>query len=97
MMEGGGFVYKAHVHYKCREGYEMQGSGTLTCGPNGKWIGETPVCKGAFHVTIHPWFRFKVQRAKYNASRCEGHAGFHSHLFCLKYIFVDELVPKVEK
>lgn len=59
MMEGGGFVHKTHVHYKCREGYEMQGSGTLTCGPNGKWIGETPVCKGAFHVTSTPGLGLK--------------------------------------
>lgn len=47
-MVGGGFVFKAQVHYTCREGYQMEGTGTLTCGANGKWIGETPVCKGRF-------------------------------------------------
>ena len=46
VIEGGGFEFKAHVHYKCREGYHIQGSTTLTCGANGKWIGEPPVCKG---------------------------------------------------
>ncbi|XP_074621824.1 zona pellucida sperm-binding protein 3 receptor-like isoform X2 [Acropora palmata] len=40
-----GFLYEAQVHYMCREGYQMQGSATLTCGPNGEWIGETPNCK----------------------------------------------------
>ncbi|XP_068726553.1 zona pellucida sperm-binding protein 3 receptor-like isoform X1 [Montipora capricornis] len=39
------FVYKTQLHYMCREGYQMQGSPTLTCGANGKWIGEIPVCK----------------------------------------------------
>ena len=43
-----GFLYEAQVHYMCREGYQMQGSATLTCGPNGEWIGETPKCKGMF-------------------------------------------------
>lgn len=46
---GGGFVFGAHVHYTCREGYQMQGQDGLTCGEKGKWIGETPVCKGMFH------------------------------------------------
>ncbi|XP_067016859.1 C4b-binding protein alpha chain-like isoform X1 [Acropora muricata] len=40
-----GFLYEAQVHYMCRQGYQMQGSATLTCGPNGEWIGETPNCK----------------------------------------------------
>ena len=43
-----GFLYEAQVHYMCRQGYQMQGSATLTCGPNGEWIGETPNCKGMF-------------------------------------------------
>lgn len=46
VMEGTtSFVYKTQLHYMCREGYQMQGSPTLTCGANGKWIGEIPVCK----------------------------------------------------
>ncbi|KAL9989300.1 hypothetical protein ACROYT_G003834 [Oculina patagonica] len=44
-MFGGGFVFGAHVHYTCREGFKMQGQDSLTCGEKGKWIGETPVCK----------------------------------------------------
>ena len=45
-MFGGGFVFGAHVHYTCREGFKMQGQDSLKCGEKGKWIGETPVCKG---------------------------------------------------
>ena len=48
MEDGGGFLFKAHVHYTCREGYRMEGTGTLTCEANGKWIGEIPACKGNF-------------------------------------------------
>ena len=47
-MFSGGFVFRAHVHYTCREGYKMQGPDGLTCGEKGKWVGETPVCKGEF-------------------------------------------------
>ena len=46
MVDNGGFVFKEQVRYKCRDGYRMEGSGTLTCAANGKWIGEIPVCKG---------------------------------------------------
>lgn len=47
-MFGGGFVFGAHVHYTCREGYKIQGPDNLTCGEKGKWIGEVPVCTGTF-------------------------------------------------
>lgn len=53
-----GFLYEAQVHYMCREGYQMQGSATLTCGPNGEWIGETPNCKGMFQELGYKIFYF---------------------------------------
>ena len=46
MVDSGGFLFKEQVRYNCRDGYRMEGSGTLTCAANGKWIGEIPVCKG---------------------------------------------------
>lgn len=51
-MFGGGFVLGAHVHYTCREGYKMQGQDSLTCGEKGKWVGETPVCKGMLNFIV---------------------------------------------
>lgn len=48
VMFGGGFVFGAHVYYTCNEGYKLKGPDTLTCGEDGKWVGETPVCKGEF-------------------------------------------------
>ncbi|KAM7431863.1 CUB and sushi domain-containing protein 3 [Porites harrisoni] len=48
MVDSGGFVFKEQVRYNCRDGYRMEGSGTLTCAANGKWIGEIPVCKAIF-------------------------------------------------
>lgn len=51
-MFGGGFVFEAHVHYTCREGYKMQGAADLACGEQGKWIGEVPVCTGKFQLYI---------------------------------------------
>ena len=50
MMVGDGFVFQEQVHYTCRDGYRMEGSRSLICGANGKWIGQTPVCKGPFRV-----------------------------------------------
>ena len=50
-MFGGGFVFGAHVHYTCREGYKMQGPDNLACGEQGKWIGEAPVCTGTFRFS----------------------------------------------
>lgn len=51
-MFGGGFVFEAHVHYTCHEGYKMEGQNSLTCGEYGKWIGELPVCKGMLFCII---------------------------------------------
>ena len=48
VMFGGGFVFGAHVYYNCNKGYKLKGPDTLTCGEDGKWVGETPVCKGEF-------------------------------------------------
>ena len=45
---GGRFVFGAHVYYTCNKGYKLKGPDTLTCGEDGKWVGETPVCKGEF-------------------------------------------------
>ncbi|MBN3293409.1 CFAB factor, partial [Polypterus senegalus] len=30
--------------YQCYEGYELYGSASRTCQPNGKWSGSTPIC-----------------------------------------------------
>ncbi|XP_058866704.1 complement factor B-like [Acipenser ruthenus] len=30
--------------YSCFEGYQLRGSPTRTCQPNGKWNGENPIC-----------------------------------------------------
>ena len=32
--------------YMCNEGYELAGSETVTCQPDGNWSGGTPECKG---------------------------------------------------
>ena len=48
VMLSGGFVFGARVYYTCSEGYKLQGPDTLACGEDGKWVGETPVCKGEF-------------------------------------------------
>ncbi|KAM3618889.1 uncharacterized protein V6R79_026427 [Siganus canaliculatus] len=38
------YKYKATVIYKCRSGYKMKGSATLTCDSNNNWTPELPNC-----------------------------------------------------
>ena len=94
VVQGGGFEFKAQVHYKCREGYYIQGSPTLTCGANGKWIGKPPVCKGKFkevykfssgQFVVVKWFSGQNE---VHATRCNGHVGFHTLIIPVKNLFV---------
>ena len=40
----GPYAAYSTVTYQCNEGYEIQGSQSLTCDPNGKWSGPGPTC-----------------------------------------------------
>lgn len=68
-MFGGGFVFEAHVHYTCREGYKMQGAADLACGEQGKWIGEVPVCTGKFQLYPNQYFSTEFSQSSVS-SKC---------------------------
>ena len=38
--------------YSCDEGYELSGSGTLTCQLNGEWSGSPPTCEGKHSIKL---------------------------------------------
>ncbi|XP_058866735.1 complement factor B-like isoform X2 [Acipenser ruthenus] len=40
----GEYLVGNSTSYTCFEGYQLRGSPTRTCQPNGKWSGETPIC-----------------------------------------------------
>ncbi|XP_068228821.1 sushi, von Willebrand factor type A, EGF and pentraxin domain-containing protein 1-like isoform X2 [Palaemon carinicauda] len=63
IVEENGYLYGATVNYTCREGYNMRGSSTLTCGANGQWGPAPPTCEpipcGSPHaLTNHLYVRF---------------------------------------
>ncbi|XP_038067159.1 sushi, von Willebrand factor type A, EGF and pentraxin domain-containing protein 1-like [Patiria miniata] len=41
--EGGSDVSSQAVVYRCRDGYQLQGQGIVTCGPDGEWS-QLPEC-----------------------------------------------------
>ena len=42
-----GVTFKANatVGYVCEAGYVLIGNNTITCGVNGKWVGDFPACQ----------------------------------------------------
>ncbi|XP_062421359.1 zona pellucida sperm-binding protein 3 receptor-like isoform X10 [Pungitius pungitius] len=47
-MEGGSmppYTFKSTVTFSCTSGYNMNGVGTQTCGPNGQWTPGLPTCE----------------------------------------------------
>ncbi|NXG56055.1 LYAM3 protein, partial [Hemiprocne comata] len=40
----GDFSYNSTCTFKCQEGFERQGTGTLQCLPSQQWSAETPTC-----------------------------------------------------
>ncbi|XP_076046526.1 sushi, von Willebrand factor type A, EGF and pentraxin domain-containing protein 1-like [Oratosquilla oratoria] len=43
--EGDIFEYSKVIKYKCKDGFNLQGSETLTCRHDGTWSDETPFCE----------------------------------------------------
>ena len=39
-------TYNGMAVYSCDPGYSLSGSGTHTCGADGSWSGNEPVCEG---------------------------------------------------
>ena len=35
--------------YTCNSGYEISGSDTRVCGPDGEWSGSAPTCEGKYN------------------------------------------------
>ncbi|XP_045439046.1 membrane cofactor protein-like [Pipistrellus kuhlii] len=43
------YHYQAKADLECLEGFDLQGSSTITCGPNNDWEPQIPTCvKGDF-------------------------------------------------
>lgn len=38
--------YNSVVSYECRYGHSLVGQATRRCGPDKRWIGEEPFCRG---------------------------------------------------
>jgi hypothetical protein len=44
--------YQLHMRVEgCNTGFNLVGESILTCGPEGQWSGNPPVCEGK-HVTL---------------------------------------------
>ncbi|XP_033101174.1 sushi, von Willebrand factor type A, EGF and pentraxin domain-containing protein 1-like isoform X2 [Anneissia japonica] len=43
-MDGQNFTYGSTVSFRCEEGYQLSGDATMTCGANGRWSSNVPVC-----------------------------------------------------
>ncbi|CAH3170926.1 unnamed protein product [Porites evermanni] len=45
-VRGKNTTFGSVIKYRCSSSYKLQGPKTRTCRGNGKWDGETPICKG---------------------------------------------------
>lgn len=41
----GNYMPTNQISFRCEEGYQMDGPGTLTCGGDGQWDGQPPSCQ----------------------------------------------------
>ncbi|XP_045583570.2 sushi, von Willebrand factor type A, EGF and pentraxin domain-containing protein 1 isoform X3 [Procambarus clarkii] len=62
LIQSDDFLYGATANYSCREGYELEGAGVLTCQANGRWSSEAPTCApvscGPPSLTVHTLVRY---------------------------------------
>ncbi|KAM6462452.1 fibulin-7 isoform 2-T2 [Liasis olivaceus] len=68
------------VHFTCDPGFQLVGSSSQVCQPNGSWTGEAPHCKvpPAWSVTNDPAFSRKPRCAQLDRMQhCSCEAGFH--------------------
>ena len=42
----------ATAQFQCNNGYNLQGSSVLVCGPDGQWSGAMPICQCKCHLTL---------------------------------------------
>nr|XP_020654229.1 P-selectin-like isoform X1 [Pogona vitticeps] len=49
----GSFSYKSACHFRCAEGYILNGTNRAECQPNGQWSEDMPVCQ----ATAAPYFK----------------------------------------
>uniref|UniRef100_A0A3B3T3R4 Sushi, von Willebrand factor type A, EGF and pentraxin domain-containing protein 1 n=1 Tax=Paramormyrops kingsleyae TaxID=1676925 RepID=A0A3B3T3R4_9TELE len=40
-----GLMYLSPAIYSCKPGYNLEGNSTVLCGPDGHWMGATPLCR----------------------------------------------------
>ncbi|KAK6470064.1 complement factor B-like [Huso huso] len=50
----GEYLVGNSISHTCFEGYQLRGSPTRTCQPNGKWSGETPICDNGLEYCPNP-------------------------------------------
>ncbi|XP_041091256.1 complement factor B-like [Polyodon spathula] len=50
----GEYLVGNSTSYSCFEGYQLQGSPTRICQPNGKWSGENPICDNGSEYCPNP-------------------------------------------
>ena len=53
---GGSLACDASITYTCNECYTLTGTATLTCGINGQWNAQTPICTRTY-LSVLPSFK----------------------------------------